>query len=128
MKYRAVVKQSDSWWIGWLIDLPGVNAQEKTREDLIESLRIGAEEMLATQVPFEPQATMTLIDVPLIQWSTEDDAYIVSFPEFPGAHTHGDTYEEAVKNGEEVLQLMVTSYQQEGKRLPEPAGFRYAGI
>ena len=59
MKYRAVVKQSDGWWIGWLVDLPGVNAQEKTQEELIESLRIGAEGMLATQVPFEPQAMMT---------------------------------------------------------------------
>jgi hypothetical protein len=42
MKYRAVIKKSDEWWIGWLIDLPGVNAQEKTREELLESLRIGA--------------------------------------------------------------------------------------
>lgn len=35
-----------------MIDLPGVNAQEKTREELLESLRIGAEDMLATDVPF----------------------------------------------------------------------------
>jgi predicted RNase H-like HicB family nuclease len=69
MKYRAVVKQSDGWWIGWLVDLPGVNAQEKTQEELLESLRIGAEDMLATGVPFEPQATMTTIDVPSPTWS-----------------------------------------------------------
>ena len=69
MKYRAVVKQCDGWWIGWLIDLPGVNAQEKTREELIESLQIVAEEMLATEVPFDPQATMTLIDVPAPTWA-----------------------------------------------------------
>jgi len=31
MKYRAVIKKSGEWWIGWLIDLPGVNAQEKTK-------------------------------------------------------------------------------------------------
>lgn len=41
----------------------------------------------------------------LIEWSEEDDAYVVSFPEFPGAHTHGTTYVEAVKNGQEVLRL-----------------------
>ena len=69
MKYRAVIKQSDGWWIGWLVDLPGVNAQEKTQEELLESLRIGAEDMLATLVPFEPQATMTTIDVPSPAWS-----------------------------------------------------------
>jgi len=30
------------------VDLPGVNAQEKTKDELIEALRIGAQEMLAT--------------------------------------------------------------------------------
>ncbi len=71
MKYRAVVQQSDGWWIGWLLDLPGVNAQEKTKEELTESLRIGAEDMLATQVPLEPQSTMLVIDVPEPEWATE---------------------------------------------------------
>lgn len=64
MKYRAVIKKSGEWWIGWLVDLPGVNAQEKTREKLIESLRIGAQEMLATEVPFEAEGLMTIIEVP----------------------------------------------------------------
>jgi predicted RNase H-like HicB family nuclease len=31
----------------------------------------------------------------VIEWSEIDDAYVVSFPEFPGAHTHGATYLEA---------------------------------
>ena len=71
MKYRAIVKQSDGWWIGWLLDLPGVNAQERTREKVIESLRIGAQEMLATQVPFEPGAAMMIVDVPDPAWTAE---------------------------------------------------------
>lgn len=63
MKYRAVVKQSDGWWIGWLIDLPGVNAQEKTQEELIESLRIGAEEMwfIAVRSPLSSRIHMQVI-------------------------------------------------------------------
>jgi predicted RNase H-like HicB family nuclease len=65
-----VVGVDSGWWIGWLLDLPGVNAQEKTKEELIESLRIGAEDMLATQVPFEVQATMTVIDIPEPTWAT----------------------------------------------------------
>jgi predicted RNase H-like HicB family nuclease len=64
MKYRAVVKKSGEWWIGWLLDLPGVNAQERTREALLKSLRIGAEDMLATDVSFEPGAEMIAIDIP----------------------------------------------------------------
>ena len=50
MKFRAVVRKSGDWWIGWLVDLPGVNAQERTKEELIESVRIGAEDMLATPI------------------------------------------------------------------------------
>ena len=61
MKYRAVIKKTGGWWIGWLVDLPGVNAQERTREKLIDSLRIGVEDMLATEVQFEPGSQMTTI-------------------------------------------------------------------
>lgn len=71
MKYRAVVKQSEGWWIGWLLDLSGVNAQERTREAVIESLKIGAEDMLATQVPFEPDSTMIIVDVHVPPWAAD---------------------------------------------------------
>lgn len=69
MKYRAMIKQSGDWWIGWLVDLPGVNAQERTREQVIESLRIGALDMLATEVPFEPEGLMVTVDVPSPAWA-----------------------------------------------------------
>jgi predicted RNase H-like HicB family nuclease len=61
--FRAVIKKSDGWWIGWLIDLPGVNAQERSREELLESLRIGAEDMLMT--PFEPEGEAELVTIKL---------------------------------------------------------------
>jgi len=60
----------------------------------------------------------------LIEWSSEDDAYVVSFPEFPGAHTHGATYREAAKHGQEVIALLIDAYELEGKRLPEPVYYR----
>jgi predicted RNase H-like HicB family nuclease len=54
-----------------------------------------------------------------IQWSDDDRKYIASLPEFgPYAHTHGDTYEEALKNGQEVLELLIEDYQARGKMLP----------
>ena len=71
MKYRAIIKKTDKWWIGWLIDLPGINAQEKTREKLIESLIIGAEDMLSLEVPFEPGAIMTTVNIPEQPWITD---------------------------------------------------------
>ena len=61
MKYRAVMKKSDGWWIGWLVDLPGVNAQEKSREELIESLKIGAEDML--MLPVHPEGAEELVSI-----------------------------------------------------------------
>ena len=52
----------------------------------------------------------------IIQWSDEDECYIVSLPEFGKyARTHGDTYEEAVKNAQEVLELLI-----EDNNLPQP--------
>ncbi|MCL4272082.1 MAG: type II toxin-antitoxin system HicB family antitoxin [Anaerolineales bacterium] len=69
MQYRAVIKQSEDWWIGWLLDLPGVNAQERTREQVIESLRIGALDMLTTEVPFEPEGFMITVDVSGPAWA-----------------------------------------------------------
>ena len=62
----------------------------------------------------------------LIQWSKEDGAYVVSFPEFPSSHTHGATYEEAARNGLEVLDLLTQAYEKEGRPLPEPASFLIA--
>ncbi len=69
MKFRAVVKKSGDWWIGWLVDLPGVNAQERTRGKLIESLKIGAEDMLMT--PFELKDEEELVTVPIPELKSE---------------------------------------------------------
>jgi hypothetical protein len=73
MKYRAVIKRSDDWWIGWLVDLPGVNAQERTKDELLQSLRTGAEDMLATDVPFVLDAQLTTIDVSNPNWVLKYD-------------------------------------------------------
>jgi predicted RNase H-like HicB family nuclease len=45
----------------------------------------------------------------VIVWSDEDDCYLVHLPDFPEQkfRTHGETYEEAAKNGQEVLELLL---------------------
>ncbi len=35
--YTAIVKQTGDWWIGWVEEIPGVNAQEKTKKALLIS-------------------------------------------------------------------------------------------
>ena len=36
--WTAIISRTDGWWLGWIAEIPGVNAQERTREALIESL------------------------------------------------------------------------------------------
>jgi predicted RNase H-like HicB family nuclease len=63
MEFRAVIKKSGNWWIGWLADLPGVNAQERTKKQLIESLKIGAEDMLSMPLKKEEEEELVKIEV-----------------------------------------------------------------
>ena len=44
--YTAVIKQDGKWWIGWIEEVPGVNCQEHTREELMETLQITLREAL----------------------------------------------------------------------------------
>jgi predicted RNase H-like HicB family nuclease len=37
--FTAVIRQDGPWWIGWIEEISGVNAQEHSREELLESLR-----------------------------------------------------------------------------------------
>ena len=36
--WTAVISRDEDWWFGWLAEVPGVNAQERTREELLETL------------------------------------------------------------------------------------------
>ena len=44
--YTAIMKQDGDWWIGWIEEVPGVNCQEKTRENLLKTLSIPLKEAL----------------------------------------------------------------------------------
>lgn len=46
--YTAIVKKRGEWWIGWIEEVPGVNAQERTRE----LLHAGLKEVLAEALEF----------------------------------------------------------------------------
>jgi predicted RNase H-like HicB family nuclease len=56
----------------------------------------------------------------VIEWSDEDQAYVVSIPEFPGNHTHGDTSEEAVQQGHDLIESLIMWATRDGKPLPQP--------
>jgi predicted RNase H-like HicB family nuclease len=44
--YTAVIQQHGEWWIGWVEEVPGVNSQGQTREELLDNLRDALEEAL----------------------------------------------------------------------------------
>ena len=63
----------------------------------------------------------------LIQWSEADQVYVATLPEWGQyAHTHGETYEEALENAREVLEDLVYGYEQTCKSLPEPQTLQVA--
>ena len=38
--FTAVVKNDGEWWIGWVEEVPGVNCQERSRDELLKTLRV----------------------------------------------------------------------------------------
>ncbi|MEH2459042.1 type II toxin-antitoxin system HicB family antitoxin [Nostoc sp.] len=59
----------------------------------------------------------------MIQWSQEDQCYVVFLPEFTDIMqpcTYGETYEDALKNAQEVLEMLIESSLADGETLPEP--------
>lgn len=38
-EYTAVVQQDEGWWVGWIEEIPGVNSQGKTKNELLANLR-----------------------------------------------------------------------------------------
>jgi predicted RNase H-like HicB family nuclease len=44
--YTAVIQQDGEWWIGWVQEVPGVNSQGRTRDELLDNLRDALEEAL----------------------------------------------------------------------------------
>jgi antitoxin HicB len=61
----------------------------------------------------------------MIQWSDEDDCFVVSLPEWGEfCHTHGDTYEEALTNAQEVLEMLIEGAIADGEALPIPQTFK----
>jgi hypothetical protein len=45
-QYTAIIKQQDDWWIGWIEEVSGVNCQERSRKELVESLRVTLQEAI----------------------------------------------------------------------------------
>jgi len=45
-EFTAIIKESNGWWIGWIEEIPGINCQEESREELMISLKEVLQEAL----------------------------------------------------------------------------------
>jgi predicted RNase H-like HicB family nuclease len=60
----------------------------------------------------------------VIEWSHEDQVFVVSLPEWGDViHTHGDTYEAALRNAKELLAELIAARTHATEPLPEPRAF-----
>jgi predicted RNase H-like HicB family nuclease len=60
----------------------------------------------------------------IIFWSDEDQAYLADVPELPGCMAHGETYESALANAKDAIQLWLDTAEEFGDLIPEPKGRR----
>ncbi len=45
-EYKAAIKQEGEWWYGWIEETPGINCQERSKEELLETLRVTLREAI----------------------------------------------------------------------------------
>jgi predicted RNase H-like HicB family nuclease len=57
----------------------------------------------------------------VLRWSAEDEAFIAEAPELAGCFADGETYQEALKNVESVMQEWIETAQELGRPIPAPA-------
>lgn len=63
----------------------------------------------------------------IIYWSKEDGAYIAEVPELVGCAADGETYQEAVSNGEVIIDQWIETAKLKGREIPQPKGkLKYA--
>jgi len=60
----------------------------------------------------------------IIYWSDEDDVYIAEAPELSGCIAHGSSYENALTNLKEAIQLWIDTATEFNDPIPSPKGRR----
>ena len=58
--------------------------------------------------------------IPFIHNDPDSTGFGISFPDFPGCISHGDTIDEALRKGGEALAFHVEGMKEDGTALPAP--------
>jgi predicted RNase H-like HicB family nuclease len=59
-----------------------------------------------------------------LDWSPDDDAYVVRVSELEGCITHGDSPEKALAMAEDAIDAYIASLRKHGQKIPEPLASR----
>lgn len=66
--YTAAIQRHGEWWIGWVEEVPGVNSQGATREELLDNLREALDEALEMNCGIRNSE-----ELPVVRPVTDDD-------------------------------------------------------
>ena len=58
----------------------------------------------------------------IMYWSKEDEAFIAEVPELPGCAADGPTYEDAIREVQEIMDIWIETAKEKGWPIPEPKG------
>lgn len=58
----------------------------------------------------------------IIFWSFEDNAYVAEVPELPGCMADGQTYQKALSNAEQIIDVWIETATKLGRAIPQPKG------
>lgn len=58
----------------------------------------------------------------IIYWSKDDKAFLAEVPELPGCVADGQSYLDAIKNVEPVIEAWIETAKSLGRSIPEPKG------
>ncbi len=64
----------------------------------------------------------------VIQWSQKDNCFVASLPEWDNYNTHGESYEKALDNAQEILTSLIESFISQGQPLPEAKTFQMPSV
>ncbi len=90
--YTALIRQSEGWWIGWILEVRGVTCQERTRDELLDTLGITLREILEYETPE-------------VYRRTESEAEKVKFSDILEFGTQGASH--CTENGFEEVKIAI---------------------
>ena len=58
----------------------------------------------------------------IIYWSNEDERFIAEVPELAGCMSDGESYQEALRNVEQIIAEWIETAEELGRSIPLPKG------